>query len=199
MNIALGLKAHSGWAVLVALGVSGRGVQVLDRRRMELVAPGTEPWAKQPYHAAEGLPPQEARRLVDRGVAAAHRVAESELLKAVAWAQEVGHDLAACAVLTPSPMPPWTTEQILSVHIRMHKAEGSLFPAALARAATEAGLRALLVPERELEARAAAALALEPAEVMDRLASLGRSMGPPWGRDHKAAALAAMMALRDRG
>jgi hypothetical protein len=34
----------------------------------------------------------------------------------------------------------WTIEQVLSVHVRMHKAEGVLFPAALIAAAETCGL-----------------------------------------------------------
>ena len=61
MRIAAGFKAHSGWAALVVIGVSGEDLQVVDRRRIELVDPGDIDWAKQPYHAAEDLPPAKAR------------------------------------------------------------------------------------------------------------------------------------------
>ena len=81
-------------------------------------------------------------------------------------------------------MPAWTVEQIRSVHIRMHKAEGVLFPAALSAAATACGLNLVTIPEKEL-----------PATFDDAIARLGKSVGPPWGKDQKTAALAAMMAL----
>jgi hypothetical protein len=50
----IGLKTHSGWAALVAIGKDrGQTFHLIERRRLELV---DEAWAKQPYHAAEGSP-----------------------------------------------------------------------------------------------------------------------------------------------
>jgi hypothetical protein len=60
---ALGLRAHSGWAALVAVGGGPASPEVLDRRRIEMA---DDPEAKQPYHAAEGLPLAKARALLER-------------------------------------------------------------------------------------------------------------------------------------
>jgi hypothetical protein len=181
MKIAAGFKAHSGWAALVAIGISGNSFQLIDRRRIELIEPG-ETWAKQPYHAADGLPPDEARRLVQRGIESAHRIAEKELRAFVQ--RSAGHEIAGCGVLVGTPMPAWTIEQILSVHIRMHKVEGVLFPAALAAAATACGLNTVTIREKELP------------PVNDTISALGKLAGPPWGKDQKNAALAAMIVLK---
>jgi hypothetical protein len=179
MNIAAGFKAHSGWAALVVIGSSNGDFVVIDRRRIELV---DETWAKQPYHAAEDLPAAEARRLVQRGIDAAHRIAEREMRAFVKRSK--GHEIAGCAVLAGTPMPDWTIEQIRSVHVRMHKAEGVLFPAALAAAAAACGLKVSTIPEKTL-----------PAAFNDTLAILGKSVGPPWGKDQKSAAVAAIILL----
>jgi hypothetical protein len=37
MQVALGLKAHSGWAALVVIGQTDDGLAVVARRRLELV------------------------------------------------------------------------------------------------------------------------------------------------------------------
>ena len=177
MKIAAGFKAHSGWAALILIGLSKDGFVVVDRRRIELV---DETWAKQPYHAAEDLPAAEARRLVQRGIDAAHRIAKREMRAFVQ--RSAGHEIAGCAVLVGTPMPDWTIEQILSVHVRMHKAEGVLFPAALIAAAEVCDLNVVAIPEKELT-------------LDDRVAALGKSVGPPWGKDQKTAAMAAMIAL----
>lgn len=177
MRIAAGFKAHSGWAALVVIGASDDGFVVVDRRRIELV---DEAWAKQPYHAAEDLPAAEARRLVQRGIDSAHRIAKREMRAFVK--RSAGHDIAGCAVLVGSPMPDWTIEQIRSVHVRMHKAEGVLFPAALLAAAEACGLNVAAIPEKELT-------------LDDAVVTLGKSVGPPWGKDQKGAALAAMIVL----
>jgi hypothetical protein len=190
MRIAAGFKAHSGWAVLVVIGALGEGFHVIDRRRIELVDPADIDWAKRPYHAAEDLPPAKARQLVERAVSSAHRIAAKELRAFVKRARQAGHEIDGCAVLVGSPMPDWTIEQILSVHVRMHKAEGVLFPAALAGAVEGCDLNLVTIPEKELPARVDAAS-------MKTLPELGKSAGPPWGKDQKNAALAAMLLLKN--
>jgi hypothetical protein len=171
-----------------------KDIQVIDRRRIELIEPGAT-WAKQPYHAAEDLPSAEAIRLVERGVEAAHRVAERQMRAFVERSRKAGHEIVGCAVLIGTPMPEWTIEQILSVHIRMHKAEGILFPTALAHAAEACELKVLTISEKDLNARAAHSSDLDDA--VGKITLLGKSIGAPWGKDQKAATLAAMIVLAE--
>jgi hypothetical protein len=188
LRISVGFKAHSGWAVQVAISLSGNDLQVIDRRRIELVEPGAT-WAKQPYHAAEGLPSAKAKQLVKRGVESAYRVAAREMEALVERSKQDGHEIIGCAILIGTPMPEWTTEQILAVHMRMHKAEGLLFPGALASAAAACELNVLEISEKSLTARGAASPRL--AVVTRKISQLGKTIGPPWGKDQKAATLAA--------
>ena len=188
MKVAFGLKAHSGWAALVVLGAARGGLEVIDRRRLELVPEGESEWAKQPYHAAENLDPPGARDMVRRGVQSARRNATREMRAGVDRAREAGHEVAGCAVLMGEPMPDWSVDEILAVHFRMHKAEGVLFREALARAADECGLRLMAIPEKRLNAHAGDGL-------VSRIANLGKTAGPPWAKDQKEAALAALIAL----
>ena len=192
MNVAFGLKAHSGWAALVVLGKGDGGVAVVDRRRLELVDEG---WAKQPYHAAEDLKPEAARDLVKRGVEGAHRIAVRELRAAVKRERERGNGVKACAVLVVDPMPDWSTDEILAVHFRMHKAEGVLFREALVQATKACGLKLVAIPEKELAKHAEKALGAPASGLAKKIAALGKSVGAPWGRDQKDAALAALTAL----
>ena len=198
MRIALGLKAHSGWAALVVLGRRDGELQVVDRRRIELVEEADAHWAKQPYHAAEGLPPDKARLVVQRGIEAARRLAVHELRAADQRAREAEHGIVGCAVLVADPMPDWSVAEILAVHFRMHKAEGALFRDALARAADACGLRLVAIPVKRLTEQAERAFSTSANDLKSRIATLGKSAGPPWGRDQKEAALAAMIALQDR-
>jgi hypothetical protein len=198
MTVAFGLKAHSGWAALVVLGKDGGELQVVDRRRIELVEREEVSWAKQPYHAAEHLSAADARVLVERGVASARRIAVREIRMAVTRAIEAGHDVAACAVLAGDPMPDWAVDEILAVHVRMHKAEGVLFRDALARAAGTCTLKVVEVPEKQLDQHAERALDISLNSARKTIASLGKSVGAPWGKDQKDATLAAMIALHER-
>jgi hypothetical protein len=78
----------------------------------------------------------------------------------------------------------------------MHKAEGVLFPDALARAAKACGLRLLAIPEKQFFEEVESALRVPLSGLMGQIASLGKSVGPPWGKDQKSATLAAMVALQ---
>jgi len=195
VRVAFGLKAHSGWSALVVLGAGDAHYQVIDRRRIELVEVGTASWARQPYHAAQGLGPDEARDIVKRGIEAARRVAVKEMQAAVKRSRELQHEIVACALVLPEPMADWSTEEILAVHFRMHKAEGVLFPDALARAAAAVGLDLVAVREKRLWEDAEKALATARSTLMTKISALGKAAGPPWGKDQKNAALAAMIAL----
>jgi hypothetical protein len=180
MKVAFGFKAHSGWAALVVIGVLDGGYVVTDRRRVELVE---EAWARQPYHAAEHLDRQAGIELVARGVAAAHRVAVTQMRAAIKLEQNRNNKVTACAVITGATMDNWSTEEILAVHFRMHKAEGVLFREALARAAIACALHLVQVPEKSLMKYSS--LAVQSVA------------GPPWGKDQKDASLAAIIALQN--
>ncbi len=195
MKVAFGVKAHSGWAAFVVVGATADGIVIVDRRRLELVQ---EAWEKQPYHAAEKLPSRAACELVERGVAAARRIATQEMRDAVGRERARGNDVTACAVLSGAAMPDWSTEDILAVHVRMHKAEGALFRDALLRAGNACNLRAMAVPEKTLTVDAERMLGTSAATLTKTMAALGKTVGAPWGKDQKDAVLAAMMALRSR-
>lgn len=193
MKIAFGMKVHSGWAALVVLGRRDGDLVVVNRRRMDLVE---ENWAKQPYHAAENLKKEAARDLVDRGVQAAYRIAVREVGADVERERDRGNEVTAAAVLVGSPMPAWSTDEILAVHFRMHKAEGALFRDALARAIDACGPRLVAIPEKNLAEHAAKVLGTPEIRLRKVIATLGKAIGPPWGKDQKDAALAALVALK---
>jgi len=187
------MKAHSGWAALVAIGDRDGEFTVLDRRRIELVEGGV---AKQPYHAAKTMKPEAARETVERATETARRLAVKAIQVSVARERGRQNDVTSCAVLVATPMPGWTLEEILAVHFRMHKAEGVLFPDALVHGVERSGLRLVAITEKALSARGARALGKPPNRIDTALATLGKPVGPPWGKDQKQAALAAMIALR---
>ncbi|MDP9360974.1 MAG: hypothetical protein M3P29_05925 [Acidobacteriota bacterium] len=193
MKVAFGMKAHSGWAALVVIGKHDGDFAVVDRRRIELVE---NEWAKQPYHAAEDMEPAAARDVVERGIEAAQRIAVREMQAAVGRERERKNEVTACAVLVANPMPDWSVEQILAVHFRMHKAEGVLFRDALVRATKANGLKLVAIQEKLLMEHAERALGSPVSGLVKKVLTLGKSAGPPWGKDQKDAALAAMIALQ---
>lgn len=190
MKVIFGLKAHSGWAALVVLGKEGSDFVVVERRRVELVE---EEWAKQPYHAAEELQGEEARKVVKRGIEAAHRIARRELRAAVKRERARKNEVIGCVVLAGNAMPHWSVEQILAVHFRMHQAEGVLFREALIEAAGSCDLKVTTVPEKSLLEDAEKLLRTPASKLVKRVAAIGKLAGPPWGKDQKEAALAALV------
>jgi len=170
---------------------SGGQVQALratvQRHAQQVIELVDEPWAKQPYHAAEGLERQKARNLVERGVDIAHRLALTEVKAAIKRERDRKNDVAGCAVVVGTPMPDWNTDEILAVHFRMHKAEGVLFQNALVRASEKCKLNTLPVLEKELTQLGD--------NVVKQIAGLGKTVGPPWGKDQKDATLVALMVL----
>ena len=193
MKVAFGIKAHSGWGALVVVGKRDGDFVVVERYRIKLA---DEQWAKQPYHAAKDLELDAARAVVKRGIEGAHRIAVREMKAMVKREKERDNEVKACAVLVGSPMPDWSIEEILGVHFRMHKAEGVLFQEALAGAAKSCGLRLVAIPEKQLMNQAERDLGIPESVLVKQISVLGKTAGPPWGKDQKEAALAAMIALQ---
>lgn len=198
---ALGFRAHSGWAAVVAVAgprgaLGARAVPaVIDRRRIELVEPGM-PW--QPYHAAEKLELKEAEELVKRCIDGARGLARRAIRAVTEDLRKSGHEVVGCGVLLASGRPLPTLAATLASHALIHTAEGELFREALVHASQKHNLPVTGVREKELFARAAADLRLPVEELQGRIAELGRVLGPPWRQDQKYAALVAWLALAAR-
>lgn len=194
MNAALGFRAHSGWATLVALAGPARSPSVLERRRIEL-APAEVEGSKQPFHAAEELPLAQARTLVKRCTDAARRLAREAVSGVVKELKEKGYEPVGSGLLLASGRPLPELPAILASHALIHTAEGALFREALVHASEGCRLGVLKVRERELGDVSAAALHLEPDQVQQQLAAWGRALGPPWRQDEKMATLVAWLVL----
>lgn len=193
-NVAAGFKPRTGRAVLVMLQSDGAAVRVMERREVALLPAGE----MAPYHAAEGLEPHAAREHVKRSIATAQRLAVEAIRGAEQRCAQARHRLCGCGVLVGTGMPAWTTEEILAVHVRMHKAEGELFRDVLVAGARACGFEPATLPDKSALDAAARVLRVTRAELDARLAALGKAAGAPWGAYQKEAAAAALVAL-ERG
>ena len=91
------------------------------------------------------------------------------------------------------PLPPLV--KILGSHALIHAAEGELFRSILSKACDDLKLPVTGIPERNLNEQMQIKFG-EAADQMSRqVAMLGRSIGPPWTKDQKTAALAAALVL----
>jgi hypothetical protein len=193
MRVALGLKARTGRAIVVAIGAVPQS-PILERSELPLLPPGDFA----PYHAAESLSPAVAEESVRRSIAAAHQLAEAGIRRVIEGLSSGGHEVCCCGVLVGPGMPPWSTQEILAVHVRMHQAEGVLFREVLLTGSRACGLQTATLREKMALEDAAAVLRVTRVDLDARLAKLGKSVGPPWGKDQKEAAAAALAALDRR-
>jgi hypothetical protein len=196
MDVALGLRPHSGWAVAVVVGGDPAAPAPLDRRRLALA---DVPPPVQPYHEAAGLPVADAAGLVEQATEAAFGRAGAELSALVAALRAAGHELIGAGIVAGagSVREDLPLERVLSAHSTLHAAEGELYRDALADAATDLGLAVTLVPPRDTPALGRRLLGGGDAELAVRLTELGKPFGPPWTRDHKDALLAGLAVLAD--
>jgi hypothetical protein len=194
MKAALGLKVHSGWATLVALGQGEGSPQFLDRRRIEFV-PGEVVGGKQPYHAAQGLEIRAAARLVDQARASACERAEAALGAVVRELEARGAKVQGCGVLLGSSRALPALEKILAAHPLLHAAEGRLFRDAVTEAASKLRLTLTTVLEKEIVAEHAKRSGWSAPRVDRLLAAYKKEAGPPFRLDEKAATLVAFLAL----
>jgi hypothetical protein len=191
---AIGFRAHSGWAALVVVGGDTDAPSVIDRRRIELADPAV-PGFPQPYHAAEGLQLKQAEKLIGKCVDAARRLAMAGLGEVIDELVRQGYKTVGCGLLLSSGRLPGTLAPILASHALIHAAEGELFREALTHASRYFKLPVTAVRERELFDHSAAALHVPAGELRNRIAEMGRSIGPPWRQDEKLAALVGWLAL----
>src|SRR5712692_6591255 len=98
---ALGARAHSGWAAVVAVAQSDGTPVVIDRRRIEL-ATRAVPGFPQPYHAAEKLSLNRAEKLVDDCIEAARRQGHEAFGELAADLSARGYAVTACGILAGS-------------------------------------------------------------------------------------------------
>ncbi|HEV8037550.1 MAG TPA: hypothetical protein VGP62_01720 [Bryobacteraceae bacterium] len=191
---AIGLRAHSGWAALVALAGPANSPEVIARRRIEIADPGIR-GSKQPYHAAEPMEFSDAKAYLDRCVESTRRLAGEALQAAMDGLRDRRAEASGCGIILGSGRALPGLESILKSHALIHTAEGEFFRNALVEACGHCGLAVLGVKEKELFERGSAHFHTTVAELQRSVQEMGKPLGPPWTQDQKYAALAAWMAL----
>ena len=192
---ALGFKLHTGWGVLVAVAGRPSEIQVLLRRRFELLPPNSS-IPRFVYHAASEMPLAQATELVKRGMKAAQAAACLAVKNAVEELSSRGVRVDICGVLSGSTVVPNDLAAILRSHPMIHSAEGTLFQNAIVSACERRGLTVVLSREREVWVRAAAAWDVTDPALRKNVDRLRKSLGSPWSADHKSATAIALLALK---
>ena len=183
----IGVSDHGGWAVLVTADANGT---LLDRRRVELVGEGLP---KIPHHSeGQRLPIDEAVKLVERVRVSAER--HAKLVLAAVATDLSGRSLGIALRQCPE-LPPTVAERITNYRAS-NVADWVMYRKALAVAAEARGWRVHWYDPRQVPDLASKALGL--ANLDAHFAQLRRSIGPPWGQDHKLAMAAAIAAMNAR-
>jgi hypothetical protein len=183
----IGVSDHGGWAVLVT--ATGEG-KLLDRRRVELV---DKDLPKIPHHSeAQALPLNEAVALVERVRGSAERHAKLVLDAA---AKTVPGHIAGIALRQCPVLPPTIVERIKDYQAQ-NVADWVMYRMALAVAAEARGWVVHWYDAKRVMDAASKALGIEDLDA--HFAQLRKSIGPPWGMDHKVAMAAAIVAARAR-
>ena len=185
MSVAVGFRAHTGWAAVVVLSGPVDLPVVRSRPRVEL-AEGIDPPAV--YHHAREVGIERGAPFVEAAERAAARQAGQFL-------DGLGEVMAVGMVLGGSGRPLPALEAILPVHALLHAAEGALYRDAVVAAANERSIPVIGVPEKDVWAQAAADLGMTEAALTERVVDMGRTVGRPWAADQKLATLVAWMAL----
>jgi hypothetical protein len=188
---ALGVQMHSGWGVLVAVSGSPDAIEILARRRIVTADPAM-PGAIQPYHYAMNLKLPESEKHLAKCAAASTRLAVAAIADLVKEFHIVGS-----AVLQASGRTLPSLEKILASHPLIHTAEGEFFRHTVSQAFENLQISVTAIRQRDLEETAKSTFG-SASRIQGTIASLGKTIGPPWTKDHKTAALAAALILASR-
>jgi hypothetical protein len=191
---ALGFRMHSGWGVLVAVAGDADSVEIVERRRIAVTDPKMS-GGTQPYHHGANLKLQEAERHIANCAAVSERLAVAAIEHVIHELDLREYRIVGSAVLLASGRPLPTLATILTAHPLIHSAEGEFFRTAVRNACARLKISVDAIRERELEERMQAAFGKSASRMQRQLEAAGRSIGPPWAKDHKTAALAALIAL----
>jgi hypothetical protein len=186
-SAAVGVADHAGWAVLVTV----RAGALVDRRRVVLLEPGLPRLPH--HHDAQGLPLDEAVRLVERVRESAERCALERLSE---LAGGLPGPIAAIAIRTCPPLPATIAARLADYRAR-NVADTVLMRAALAGAATGLGWSVWWYEPRTVHGEAARVLG--GGRLDAHLERAGRTAGTPWQRDHRMAMAAAIAAAAHVG
>lgn len=194
---AIGIRAHSGWAAVIAAAGAPGSVEVIHRAKIVITAPKLK-GAKQPYHHAATLSLAAAERYLSECAAASGQLAYDALASTIKDAALAGKRITCCAILLASGRSLPALPNILASHALIHTAEGEFFRHSFRTAAERLSLTVTGIPERDLDQCSHAVFGPRAARLQSEVADLGKSLGPPWTSDQKNACLAAFLVLSER-
>jgi hypothetical protein len=195
--IGVGWRVQHASAVVVAVHGPASSPTVVHREEIVLFDHST---VEGPYHAAAArvggrlggeaepfLDP--AKALIESAAKNAATAADVAIRRFISSLGPVG----AVGVVGGNRKLPSDLLAILASHARLHEAERDLYEHSIAEGAARSRLPVTMIPAvGALLADASKTLGVELAPL---LRALGKSIGPPWQKQHKEATAAALVAL----
>jgi hypothetical protein len=193
-SAAIGVSVHSGWGSVVTVTGQGGAEEVLDRRRLVIIDSKVT-GAAQPYHYIQAKEIRAAEAHLYRCAAESRRLAVEALTRVTSELSNRGFVLVASALLLSSGRPLPALAEILTSHPLIHTAEGEFFRQSFSSAFEHLKIPLTRIRARDLDDYAVKAFGKAAAEVHNRIDGMGRTLGAPWTKDEKTAALAASIVL----
>ena len=193
-EVSIGLRAKTARAIAVVLAGPVNSPRVIKRIELILSDPAI-PATSQPYHEVMDLPWDRATVAVRKSAKKIETIASKALARIIGDVQDEGYAVRGIGIVGAGNR---NLGKIGSTHIRAHAAEGVLFREVLEVAAAANKARSRTFDQRSLEATAALELQLPIQKLKACLGEMGRAAGSPWRADEKAAATAALLALRHK-
>jgi hypothetical protein len=192
----IGVKMHSGWGILVTVSGSVNSVEIVERQRIVIIDP-TTPRANQPYHHAATLGLHEAERHLTKCRVVAEHLSSAAIRAAIEALAKRHYQVVGAALLLASGRPLPSLPQVLGSHPLIHTAEGDFFRCAIGKSFNHLKVPVTAIRERDLDRLAETLLGDAAGQLHSAIPGLTSSLGPPWTKDHKTAALAAVVVLHD--
>lgn len=180
LRAALGITPRSSSAVLVSICGPPATPRLLDRRLIDLVGAGMPAHV---YHAAASLYVTEAEALIQRWARMALDAAGGGVARALRVSTAAGCRVVAAGIVADVRDVPALAVALRS-HPLLHAGEGQLSREAVAAAGLDVHHRGPREP-------------VDPA-LAERVGGMAQQVGPPWRKEHKLAAAAALAALSAR-
>ena len=190
-RVAIGFRAKTGRAIVVALGGSPTSPVVILKTEIKLIDPKI-PATAQPYHEVMDLLWQRWPRAVSKSAKAIERVATKALAQLIEQLEADGHRPVGVGVVGS---PDRDLARIGNPHIRAHAGEGILFRRVLEVGAESNRLKWQRFSDRDFDKAAAAVVGADYPQIRRNLDDLRQIVSPPWRADEKQAAMAAWVVL----
>lgn len=191
---AIGVSVHSGWGAVVAIAGEQGMEEVLLRRRV-VVINSKIAGSVQPYHYVAKKEIHAAEKHLARCAAESGRLTFESLTRLSTELRERGLMLTSAAILLSSARPLPNLEEILVSHPLIHTAEGEFFRQVFRAAFEKLKISVSGIRTRDLDDCALKAFGKAASATQKRIDGMGRSLGAPWTKDEKTAALAAAIML----